>query len=211
MKAIFLQLFSIGLIFPCIITSTWGQLDSVFYISPLNCNIYTSNAKQFLYLSTPEISPFQVIIRDGAGTILAMPTISKTSPFQYAFGTGDNTKMMVNTDWLNNVISDKGVKVTGSKKFFCDFRVDAGDHAGMLTSKGRTALGTTFRLGNLPQIDDGAHFASVMATVNNTIVTFSNFAPGIKLREGGSSFTPPSSISVTLDAGECYVIAMYNM
>lgn len=187
----------------------WGQLDSVHYLPPLNGNIET-NASQYIYLSTPETTPFQVKISDGSGTILAMPSISKTASFIYSVGTGINSTMMVTANQLNDVLSNKGIKVVGPKKFFCDFRARVTGHAGAMTAKGRAALGTTFRLGNMPQTDDGAHVASVMATENNTIVTFSNFAPGIKLREGGSSFIPLSSFNVTLDAGETYVIAMYG-
>lgn len=210
MQRILLQFFTFQLFFFCFSQHVWGQLDSVHYFSPLHGNNYTDDAAQFLYLSTPETTPFQVTISAGTGQVLAMPFISKSTPYQYSFGAGLGTKMMVTANMLNDVLTDKGIKAVGSKKFFCDLRVSEGDQAGAMTAKGRAALGTTFRLGHLPLIDHGAHFVSVVATANNTTVTFSNFAAGIKLREGGSDFTPPSSISVTLDVGETYVLAMYG-
>lgn len=191
-----------------LVGKSWGQLDSVHWIALVYGNIET-NVTQFIYVSTQEATPFQISVISG-GIVLATAMVSKTSPYRYDIGLDNGTRAMLTSTLLNDILSNKGFKVVGSKKFYCDLRVRKGNHAGSLTAKGIAALGTTFRLGHMPLTDDGAHFASVIATQNNTVVTFSGFPPGIKLREGNDSFTPLATFNVTLNAGQTYTFAMHR-
>lgn len=206
MKAIWTKIAVLFFLFQLANERLWGQLDTEHWIAPMHGNVQQGN--QFIYLATPEVTPFQVTIADGSGNILASPLISKGSSFRYDLGNGDGTTTLVDQYGLNDIMKTKGIRAWGSKKFICDFRVQTGNHAASLISKGKSALGKTFRIGHQPYIDDGSHFVGIMASEQNTNITITNFLPGIELREGNGDISPPGSIVLTLSAGESYVIAM---
>lgn len=81
-----------------------------------------------------------------------------------------------------------------------------------LTSKSLVALGTDFYACQMEDINlyeqgtDGLSFISVMATVNNTTITFSNSGVTRWYRPGGGG--PAGNHSVTLQANETYVVGI---
>jgi len=87
-----------------------------------------------------------------------------------------------------------------------------GNQAGELVSKGLAALGTQFRIGSLlnttasPYTDNHYTFVSILATENNTQVTFSDIKPGVSLINNAASGNTPAPI--TLNSGQSFVMAV---
>ncbi len=191
-----------------------AQLDTKHYFSPMHAGSDTDGGNQFLYLSTPSTTAFTVTITDGAGTVLASPSISNSAPYMYAVGTAQSTttKMFVVKSQLNTPLTGRGLILTAPQPFYANFRVEDGVQAEMMTAKGMAALGTTFRVGGFPQANTSFlvrnFFVSVMATDPGvTSVTINGYNSGIVF--AGSSNFSAASISFTLNQGQSYVISGY--
>jgi gliding motility-associated-like protein len=170
---------------------------------------------QYLYLSTPEIQPFDVSVRDGAGNLVTTATISNSQPFSFSLGSTDDTKTLVPENLLQQVLTDRGLVLDGPKRFYAYFRAHANNQyqAGDLTCKGRAALGKIFRIGHLDQrtIDnsDRANFVGVMASEDSTEIVLSDYDPKTDFRINGGDVEQPNPIKMTLNRGESAVFSMY--
>jgi gliding motility-associated-like protein len=192
---------------------TFAQLDTVHWIPPLHSRDNAQIADHYIYLSTPIASSFVVTIKDGSGNIVATPTIDNANPFVYHVGNAQNaaSPLFVPMDSLNHILTQRGLILSAPNVFYANLRAHSASQAESLTAKGKAALGTTFRIGGFPQVQDGStrnFTVGLMATQPNTSITISNYDPGI-LFAGSPSFSAPS-ISVTLNQGECYVISGYT-
>ncbi len=84
--------------------------------------------------------------------------------------------------------------------------------AGGLVSKGAAALGTQFRIGAFTNTgisvtsENHYTFASILATENNTLVTFGDIKPGVTVIN--NTFPGSTPNDVVLNAGESFVIAV---
>lgn len=168
-----------------------------------------------MYISTPNVNPVNFkIIQLGGTTILG--TVSKSTPYVHNIGSGTGTQLHTSRTQVSSIRSDKGYIVEAEDMVYVSVRLIAGNgnHAGGLVSKGLAALGTTFRIGSLNNIDvDFASygtnhytFVSVLATENNTLVQFENIGPGVELINNAAAGSTPSW--VTLNAGESFVMAV---
>jgi hypothetical protein len=166
-------------------------------------------------LSTPEVLPFSVNIRDGGGNLITTATISNQQPYRLDLGLAGNTVVLVPGLDLHKPVQGKGLIMDGPKKFYAYFRVHASSnfHAGDLTCKGRAALGKTFRIAHVLQdVDDGnrrANFIGVMATADSTWVVLSGFHPGTDFYYNGEHVPSSGPDSVQLQKGESVVFAEY--
>jgi len=81
-----------------------------------------------------------------------------------------------------------------------------GAQAGALVSKGLSALGNIFKIGSYtnqnPQ-DNYLNFVSVMATENNTQITFDDLPTGLIIK----NYTGTTPVTINLNEGESYTIA----
>ncbi len=191
-----------------------AQLDTTHYIPPLHGK--TDVNDQFIYISTPETTPFDVEITDGGGTPIAGSPFSVVNgaPVRVDLGTGSSTKMQFSGNQLNSVRSDKGLIMKGSKPFFVNFRSVAPNQAGSFLGKGGAGLGTTFRMGqiinnNTSQADKKSNFLGIMATEDQTTVKISNFDSGVTFANGSDSDLTDDSLQVILNKGETYVVSVY--
>src|ERR1035437_3415176 len=196
--------------------SVFAQLDTIHWIPPLHSRDNSQIAKHFVYLSTPITTPFVVTIKDGAGNILATPSVSNAIPFVYQVGNGQNpgTPSFVPIDSLNVILKSSGLILTAPQVFYANLRVQSAAQADCLSAKGRAAAGTTFRVGGFPMSLTGQQTswdfsAGIMATANNTTVTISGYNPGVVFADGSSPFSSPS-LTFALNQGECYVVAGYT-
>ncbi len=197
-----------------------AQLDTRHYIPPFygrEDRAEGGGDDIYLIVSTPKTTPFQVKVTDGAGVELSFSplTVSRTAPVSVALSTatgaskGPGTKFLVTDAELATVLSDEGLVLTANKAFFASIRVDEGAQAGFLTSKGTAGFGTEFRSGHIFNTtgEEGrkAHVLSFMATENNTLVTVSDYdnVDFQNVDEIGGT------ISVSLDAGQSYVLAAF--
>ena len=195
----------------------FSQLSKVHYIPPISSTNQLAGAAedQYLYVSTPSITPvnFKVIAVGGA-TINA--TVSRDAPYVQDIGTGTATQMIVATNRLNRVLSNKGYIIEAEDMVFVSVRLMAGyqNQAGALVSKGLAALGKEFRIGAMINTNittstiNGSllhSFIAVMATENNTTINFTDLKPGIAILSNAAVGNHP--LPVILNSGESYVMA----
>lgn len=213
------------LVFLCAEVS--AQLDTKHWIPPFYAKpgANTGSAhmrKHFVSLSTPSTDTIPVTIRNGFGEVIEVIEISRNSPAEYTLGPLGNANTntyplnVIPTDSLNLKIRSQGLYFESYQPFFVNMRHKSGSQGTSLTSKGQIAKGKRFYAGHVytryNMQDDGdnwnnqrrSHFISVMATEDNTIVTFDMIKDPITY----VGQTPGEPISVVLDAFESYVVGI---
>ena len=208
MKKIFLFYFFI------LINTCFAQFSKTHYIPPLSGSNTTSAVaeEQYLYISTPNINAVNFKIINLGGNIISA-TVSKNNPYIYYIGSGSNTQLMVDKSSVNNVLANKGYVIEAEDLIYVSVRVVAGNsnQAGAVVSKGIAALGKEFRIGALNNLTTSNYdanqytFVAILATENNTKVSFSNIKLGAVLINNNSGNIPPD---VILNSGESFVMAV---
>jgi gliding motility-associated-like protein len=195
----------------------FSQLSNKHWIPPLHANedeAPTLILDHYLYLSTPEPTPFYVFVRDGAGNPIGGSPfqISQNNPVRVTIGSGQPSVMFLDKIDVGSVKSNKGLVLEGSSDFYASFRVRSDNHAEFLSSKGITGAGNTFRLGSLPQTDFGGirnFVSSFMATEDNTTVNLSDYDPNISFIVGNTvQFLPNQTFN--LNKGQSVVVSGYS-
>ena len=190
----------------------FSQFSKTHYIPPLSGSSSVISEEQFLYISTPNVNPVNFrIIELGGNTIIG--TVSRNVPFVYNVGFGNDTQLHVDQSLASGVLNNKGYIVEADDLVYVSARVTAGNanHAGQVVSKGLAALGLRFRVGAFTNtlvnnyVDIHYTFVSVLATENNTTITFSGIRTGVQLV---NSATGDSPFSIVLNRGESYVMAV---
>ena len=206
MKKLFLIFFTF-LSISCI-----AQFSKTHYIPPLSGSNLVPAQEQYLYISTPSLTPVKVKI-NAIGVGITNATVSQNSPYVYSIGFGTDTQLMASSGFLNATLSDKGFIIEAESLVYVAARVNAGNYnqAGSLVSKGLSALGKEFRIGaytNTATTNSSPArytFLSILATENNTLIEFKDIKPGVTLINNAAvGNTPPS---VTLNKGQSYVLA----
>jgi len=192
--------------------SVHGQFSKTHYIPPLSNSSSMIIGNKFIYISTPSINPINVQLKEiGGNTINA--SVSRDAPFVYDTNSGTPDQLFVNQNQVNEVLSNKGYIIEAEDVVYVSVRVDTSDgfQAGALVSKGLASLGTEFRIGGflntLVQSYSNIHhtFITVLATENNTEVSFSNIKPNATLL---NSTTGSNPFTVVLNSGESYAVAV---
>lgn len=210
------KIFSVVAIFFILASSqiSFSQLDTKHYFPALFAK--EDYGTHYLVLSTHSSVPFDVTVTDGSGNLITTLTISNASSTTYMFGTGTTSPLLVTETELNTPMTNKGLIVTGAYPFYATVRVVVSAQATAMTSKGeKAALGTDFRTGhtynNTGYINGKSNTFGIIATEDNTTVTIDDIRPGVIFRgttPSGSPLTSPST-TVTLNAGETYVVAAF--
>ena len=206
------------LFIPLILLATsisFSQLSNKHWIPPLHSRSESAIQDHYLYLSTPEVTPFLVTVTDGNGAPFpGSPfTLSQATPIVITIGNGQPTKMFLDIADVNTVVSNSGIIAQGTKDFYASFRMRHTSHAETLISKGRPGIGTSFRLGCMINeiIDNRKSFvSSVMATEDNTTVTLSNYNTGVVFASGTGDITADSQTFI-LNEGQSVVFSGYSM
>ena len=201
---------SLIIIFFCLSLQVFSQLSNKHWIPPLHARQANLVEDHYLYLSTPIETPFEVTVTTGDGNaIQGSPfTISKGNPVSVFIGFGQPSPMFVNFLEVNSA-TDNGLILQGSKDFYASFRVRSANHAEVLVSKGRTALGTSFRVGSVPQLYDSSirnFVTSFMATEDDTFVVVSDYDPNVVFLTGTGTLSAASQTFI-LNSGESIVLA----
>ena len=194
--------------------TSYSQLSKTHYIPPITCsnNEFSIAEEQFLYISTPSITPVNFrIIQLGSSTILG--TVSRNNPYSYNIGYGTNTQFILDKDLVGTIATNKGFIIEAESVVYVSVRLNGGgsNQAGQITSKGLAALGKEYRVGAFLNGSLGGYgtnnitFASVLATENNTLVTFDAIETGVTLLNSTNGSAP---FSVTLNSGESYIVAV---
>ncbi|CCG52286.1 Protein of unknown function precursor; putative adhesin [Flavobacterium indicum GPTSA100-9 = DSM 17447] len=192
---------------------SYAQLSNKHWIPPLHARQANVVSDHYLYISTAETTPFQVNVTYGNGTpIPGSPfTVSQTNPVTVTIGNSQPSKMFLDLTDVNTVESDKGLILEGTKDFYVSFRMRSNNHAETLISKGRPGIGTSFRLGGLPQTSGGAprnFVASVMATENGTTINLSDYDTSVVFASDSGNITADSQ-TFNLNAGQSIVFSGY--
>lgn len=193
---------------------SYSQLSNKHWIPPLHARDGNVVNEHYIYLSTPYDTPFEVTITNGSGTpITGSPfTISQSNPRRISIGNSQPSLMFLDISDVNKVKRSKGLILEASKEFYVSFKIRSANHAEILVPKGKTALGTSFRLGSLPQQYDSSirnFVSSFMATEDNTNVTLSDYDTGVTFASGTGNVTTNSQ-TFNLDAGDCVVVSGYT-
>ena len=194
-----------------------SQLSNKHWIPPLHANESSQAgliSDHYLYLATPEATPFQVTVTDGdQNPIAGSPfTLSQGNPIRILIGNSQPSVMFLDRVNVGSVVSRKGLILEAPFDFYASFRVRSGNHAEFLSSKGLTGAGTIFRLGSLPQSDYGGirnFVSSFMATEDNTVVNLSNYNANIEFIQG-SNVISASSQTFNLNKGQSVVVSGYT-
>ncbi|MEM6526387.1 MAG: DUF4114 domain-containing protein [Bacteroidota bacterium] len=193
-----------------------GTLDTVHLLPPLYAKQDVRD--HYLLLSTNEETPFQVVIQnaDGAngetGGVNEIVTVSKDSPVTidlssapYGDGTGTASLGILDGSQVGKINSTEGLILTGDQGFYANVRHETRVQGLSLSSKGQLALGTEFRSGHLvtntQQAWRKSHFISVMASEDNTVVSFPDLPEGVEFVNGYPG-------QVTLDKYESFVVGV---
>lgn len=213
------------LVFASLVAS--AQLDTKHWVPPFYAkpgpDSGTQNMrKHFVSLSTPSEDTIPVTIRNGFGEVIQVLEISRDMPKEYTFQplgnatTGAYPLNVIPTDSLNTPIRSQGLYFESYQPFFVNIRHKSGYQGFSLTSKGQVGLGRKFFSGHVyttyNETIEGdmwnnerrSHFISVMATEDNTTITFDMLTPPIEL----IGHPGEESVTVTLDAFESYVVGV---
>ncbi|TGV03004.1 T9SS type B sorting domain-containing protein [Flavivirga rizhaonensis] len=192
-------------------TQAYSQLSKTHYIPPLtSAEFGNANPEdQYIYVSTPSASdiPFTIKPVGQPNSSYITGNVSNANPQQISLGSG-NGQLFIPSSQTSTVVNNKGYIIEAESTIYVSVRMNAGGgaQAGALVSKGLSALGTTFRVGSYtnenPQ-DNYLNFVSVMATEDNTQVTFSNLPAGLVIK----NYSGTTPINTTLNKGESYTIA----
>lgn len=207
-----IHLFRIFILLFFFSSNSFSQLSQKHYIPPLTyADLGNANPEeQYIYISTPSSKTITFTIKEvGSNTDSQIRTVTKSNPQEIFIGNG-NSQLFVAPSTTNRIFNNKGyiIESTGGQ-IYVSIRVRGGNRAqaGALVSKGTAALGKIFRAGmytnEVPQ-SNYLNFISVMATENNTIVSFKNLPEGIVLE---NSTNVSNELNIILDEGESYILA----
>ncbi len=193
-----------------------GNSDTIQFIPPLYAKQDVKD--HFLTLSTNEDEPFEVTVQNAAGVdgleggISQTYTISKDSPLTldlssepFAESNGHQSLGIVREDQVGQIDKTEGLVLSADQPFYANVRHQTKNQGLSLSAKGQLALGTEFRSGHLvtnTQADwRKAHFISVMASEDNTIVSFEDLPEGATFVNGAPG-------QVILDRYESIVVGI---
>lgn len=189
----------------------YSQLSKVHYIPPLT-SAAQGNANpesQYVYISTPRNTDvhytIELIGQPAANNISG--TVNNANAARVFLNTGEG-QLFVNSNTTATVFNDKGYIIRADDVIYVSIRMLGGNsaQAGALVSKGISALGTSFRAGMFTNENPGTNylsFISVMASEDDTDITFSDLPAGITLK----NYSGNLPVITTLDEGESFIIA----
>ena len=189
----------------------FSQFSKTHYIPPLSNA--TAVGSQYIYISSPSLTPIDFQIKEIGGATIS-GTVSRNAPFVYDIAANNIDQLMVDSSMAGSILNDKGFIIEAQDIVYATIRITSQDtnQAGELVSKGLAGLGTRFRIGGFlntmvqSYTDRHYTFATILATENNTTVSFGDIKPGATLVNNASvGNTPPNII---LNNGESYVIAV---
>ena len=192
----------------------WAQFSKTHYIPPLSSSQDMPIGPKYLYISTPSITPIQFTIKQLGSTNIT-GTVSRDIPYVFDTTTSGNpSQFVVDQMDANIILQNAGYIIEAEDLISVSGRIidETGNQAGCVVSKGMAALGTQFRIGGmtnmLVQNYVARHytFISVLATENNTTVTFSGIKSGAVLVNNASVGNAPAP--VLLNSGQSFIIAV---
>ena len=192
----------------------FAQFSKTHYIPPFSNSDSQEPQGQYIYISCPSTTPVNFIIQEIGGATIS-GVVSRDAPYVYYIGAGFDTQLLISRSDVNSIKNNKGYIIQAQDLVYANVRLTSTPQnyqAGGLVSKGAAALGTHFRIGafvntGVPTTTDNHYtFGAILATENNTTVSFGDIKPGVQLINNSAVGSNPSSI--ILNAGESFVIAV---
>ena len=202
---------------------SFGQFDTEFWV-PASPPYDTTALKFVLTTQNPSATVnfysgtnliFTTSVLNGVPIEVTMPNNPSTG-VTYGMDKFDNNNLNVpNAGTINH----PGLRITSNVPVSVVGHYDRGNNQELVQFKGRTALGNSFRVGSQthinapngsPDYEDfgngggGSHFVSVMATQDNTSITFDNLGRTLTDPGQGSNFSTGtlSNYTFTLNKGQ---------
>jgi gliding motility-associated-like protein len=200
--------------FLCLPMALFAQLSKVHYIPPISVTTQISNSEpedQFIYISTPSISPITVVIKPiGAPrTDYIYKTISNITPAYFDVRNNQtigmwNTQLVIPESLGADILNDKGYIIEAEKPIYVSVRLQSQAQSGAVVSKGGAALSNSFLFGGFVNVSPIQvpynSFFSVMAIEDDTEVTV-EFPKGVAL----SNYRGSYPVSFKLEKNESFV------
>lgn len=195
----------------------FSQLSDLHYLPPLRQGANNAAIRdQAIYLSTPETTAFTVNAYRGTNTTpIATFSVSNVSPAVYTLADGNNNITLVNDSNTGVILTNSGLRfeAPGGNNFYVNYRGNSNSQGASLTSKGRVALGQSFKWGGVPNLgseNSKSNTLGIMATEDNTTITLSGYDPNCEFRVGSDrAGITADSHTIILDANESFVYETY--
>ncbi|MGO4770191.1 T9SS type B sorting domain-containing protein [Flavobacterium sp. W22_SRS_FK3] len=192
---------------------SFSQFSKTHYIPPIVVSSGVPVGPQYIYISTPSLTPVSFSINEIGGPITT-GTVSRDVPYVFDIDAHNGNQLVLYESEVSSVRSNRGYIIEAGDVVYATVRVidKTGNQASEIVSKGLAALGTQFRISGLTnKLNQGYSerhltFASILATENNTIVNFKDIKTGAVLIN--NNITGNSAPSITLNSGESYTIAV---
>jgi hypothetical protein len=220
-KVFFGYVFLVVLFTVTSIFSLKAQISSTHYLPPLKQSPAAAIEGQVIYLSTPETTPFDVNVYQGTSTTpITTISISNTAAGVYtpSGGVGANNSTIITPANAGIVVSVAGLRfdAPSGKGFYVNWRAGQYNQGSSLVSLGKSALGTSFKWGGIPQVGwtKSNSVIGIMATEDNTVVKISGYNPSCTFSKyiNGTLNTAgitDDSLTITLNAFQTYTLESY--
>ncbi|MEZ4837872.1 T9SS type B sorting domain-containing protein [Flavobacterium sp.] len=206
----------IALFFFLFTLNCFAQFSKTHYIPPITGTIQQPIQNQYIYISSPSLTPVNFTINPIGGTTIS-GTVSRDFPYVYNIGFGENTPLFVSPTNLNSVFNNKGFIIEAEDQIYAAVRFTAStanNQATGIVSKGLAGLGTQFRIGaftntglsNTGYTNNHLTFIAILATENNTTISFSDIKPGVQLINNAGAGNNPGNI--LLNSGESFIMGV---
>jgi gliding motility-associated-like protein len=194
--------------------TTFSQFSKIHYIPPVSHSDAQEPQGQYMYISCPSTSPINFQIKAIGGTTI-QGTVTRDNPYVLVVGFGGNTQMMIDRNNVNQIMTNKGYIIEAEDLVYVTVRMTSTPlnyQAGSIVSKGRAALGRQFRIGAFENIfapsTNSNHytFATILATENNTTISFGSIKTGVSLINNSAAGNNPANI--VLNQGQSFAMAV---
>jgi gliding motility-associated-like protein len=192
---------------------SFSQFSKTHYIPPVVASSGVPVGEQYIYISTPSLTPVSFTINEIGASIIT-GTVSRDIPYIFDINAHNANQLVLDQSEVSSVKSNRGYIIEAADIVYATVRVidRTGNQSSEIVSKGLAALGTQFRISGLTNklntgySDRHLTFASVLATENNTVINFKDIKTGAVLIN--NVLTGNSVPSITLNSGESYTIAV---
>ena len=185
-----------------------AQLSKTHYLPPITSDDPIED--QYIYISTPKNKnvAFKITPIGRPSSEEIKGTVSNSNPFITTSSNVGNQLFQASSQTAT-IITSKGYIIEADDVVYVSIRMVSSNtfQAAAIVSKGNSALGTDFRMGGFWSSSPKGgflNFISVMATEDDTNITFDDFTPGIKI----NNYSESIPFSRILDKGESFIVSV---
>jgi gliding motility-associated-like protein len=188
--------------------NTNAQLSKTHYLPPITSDDPIEN--QFIYISTPKNNnvAFKITPIGRPSSEEIKGTVSNSKPYTTTSSSVGN-QLFQSSNSTATIITSKGYIIEADDVIYVSIRMVSSSsfQAAAIVSKGNSALGTDFRMGGFYSSSPKGgflNFISVMATEDDTDITFDDFSAGIKI----NNYSGSVPFSRNLNKGESFIVSV---